>query len=109
LTCTILVKGCGAPKLVAVAALHHAKITNFDDSSFPAFHFSSSTGGPSASFVHDYVQAFYEQYVYPKMTPEQQAVLVPGSFGSNANPACNTTCYDAMCSLDANNFFSWAR
>ena len=72
--------------------------------SIDLYHFD----GPDPAFVSSQVQAFYTEYVYPLLSPGQLAMLVPGSYGSLTNPACNLTCYDAMCTVDAWNFIAWA-
>ena len=52
--------------------------------------------------------------MFPSMSSEQRAILVPGSFGSNVNHypngtyVCDKQCYDQMCAHDANDFATWA-
>ena len=70
--------------------------------------------GFETGWVKDNVRAFYDLYIFPNLTAQQQVMLVPGSFGSNVNHypngtyVCNKTCYDDMCARDAVDFFSWA-
>jgi hypothetical protein len=65
-------------------------------------------------WVDRYVRGFYDQFIFPHLAPNQQAVLVPGSFGSDVNHypngtfICNRSCYDAMCAYDAQDFVKWA-
>ena len=39
--------------------------------------------GANASWVDLSVRPFYEQYIFPKLTANQSAVLVPGAFASD--------------------------
>ena len=71
--------------------------------------------GQTENWVNKNVKAFYEQYIYPRLSGNQRVVLVPGSFGSNVNHfpngtyVCDKDCYDRMCSYDANDFYTWAK
>ena len=66
--------------------------------------------GPVDNWVNDSVTTFYDEYIYPLLTPTQKVMLVPGSFGSDVNhypngtEICNRTCYDVMCAQDAEDF-----
>lgn len=70
--------------------------------------------GTVSGWVDANVKSFYETYIFPNITAEQQVMLVPGSFGSNVNHypngtyVCNKACYDAMCAYDAADFATWA-
>ena len=69
------------------------------------YHFNGVDNG----FVSD-VESFYESYIFPKMnTSYQYGLFVPGSFGSTYNSACNKTCYDQFCAVDATNFYNIAK
>lgn len=47
--------------------------------------------GPEAGWVGAQVKAFYERWIFPGLGPQQRAVLVPGSFGSDVNHFPNGT------------------
>ena len=53
--------------------------------------------------------------VYPNISAQQKVVLVPGAFGSTVNHfpngtyVCDRQCYDEMCTLDAHEFYAWAK
>jgi hypothetical protein len=70
--------------------------------------------GLQAGWVAKWVRGFYDAHVFPRLAPGQQAVLVPGSFGSDVNHypngtyVCNRSCYDQMCAYDAADFTAWA-
>lgn len=70
--------------------------------------------GEVDGWVDTWVRGYYEKWIYPNMTADQHAILVPGSFGSDVNHfpngtyVCNRSCYEAMCSHDAADFVSWA-
>ena len=70
--------------------------------------------GPVTGWVEANVKSFYEKLIYPRLGPMQKVMLVPGSFGSTVNHypngtyVCDQHCYDQMCALDANDFYSWA-
>lgn len=40
-------------------------------------------------WVDMYPRAFYDRHIFPNLTTQQSAVLVPGSFGSHVNRNCN--------------------
>jgi beta-galactosidase len=71
--------------------------------------------GPVIGWVESTVKSFYETYIYPRLSSSQKVMLVPGSFGSTANVypngsyVCDQHCYDLMCALDANDFYTWAQ
>ena len=71
--------------------------------------------GPVVGWVENNVKSFYETYIYPRLSSSQKVMLVPGSFGSTANIypngsyICDQHCYDVMCALDANDFYTWAQ
>ena len=73
------------------------------------------TDGELDGWVEAHVRPFYETYIYPRLQPGQQVMLVPGSFGSNVNHypngtyVCDKACYDTMCAHDALDFLSWAK
>lgn len=83
---------------------NHTQISPYLDwFSIDMYHFN----GPNQSFV-DSVKAFYNQYVFPKMNlTYQYGLTVPGSFSSVQNSECDHSCYDQMCSLDAETFYNW--
>ena len=70
------------------------------------YHMDGPTGN---NWVANYVRSFYEANIYPHLTAEQRAVVIPGSFGSNVNRNCNCSCYDVMCQIDANDFWQWVQ
>ena len=53
--------------------------------------------------------------MYPNISAQQKVVLVPGAFGSTVNHfpngtyVCDRQCYDEMCTLDAHEFYAWAK
>lgn len=63
---------------------------------------------PEDNFVNGDVRTFYNEFIFPFLNEYQQAILVPGSFGSNVNPNCDKNCYDVMCTQDAVDFAAWA-
>ena len=71
--------------------------------------------GEVDGWVEAHVRPFYEAYIYPRLRPGQQVMLVPGSFGSNVNHfpngtyVCDKNCYDEMCAADALDFLAWAK
>jgi hypothetical protein len=72
------------------------------------------TDGAVAGWVESHVKTFYETYIFPRLGASQSVMLVPGSFGSDVNHypngtyVCDRQCYDQMCALDANDFYTWA-
>ena len=60
------------------------------------------------------VRSFFTEKIYPRLTPAQRVMLVPGSFGSDVNHypngtyICDRNCYDTFCAHDAADFYSWA-
>lgn len=64
--------------------------------------------GAVSGWVQNNVKTFYEAHIYPRLTPSQLVTVVPGSFGSNVNSACDAACYDRMCAADAADFAAWA-
>eukprot|EP00048_Salpingoeca_helianthica_P006525 m.99664 g.99664 ORF g.99664 m.99664 type:complete len:308 (+) comp14040_c0_seq1:39-962(+) len=70
--------------------------------------------GVAAGWVNQWVRGFYDQYIFPHLSPGQQVILVPGAFGSDVNHypngtyICNRSCYDTMCAYDAQDFATWA-
>lgn len=84
---------------------------NLDWFSVDIYHMDGEVDG----WVNEYVQKYYQTWIYPNLTSIQHALLVPGSFGSNVNHypngtyICNNSCYDIMCTHDAHDFYSWAQ
>jgi hypothetical protein len=70
--------------------------------------------GVVTGWVDRWVRSFYDQYIFPHLTPNQSVILVPGSFGSDVNHypngtyVCDRACYDIMCAHDAADFMAWA-
>lgn len=64
--------------------------------------------GVESGWVGSNVRSFYEAHIYPRLAPGQVVTVVPGSFGSNVNSACDKDCYDRMCAADAVDFAAWA-
>eukprot|EP00045_Choanoeca_perplexa_P004108 m.35534 g.35534 ORF g.35534 m.35534 type:complete len:276 (+) comp12400_c0_seq3:58-885(+) len=65
--------------------------------------------GANKSWVELVVKPFYDNYVFPRLAPNQSVAIVPGAFSSDNNPGCNRSCYDTMCATDATSFYNWAR
>ena len=71
--------------------------------------------GKVIDWVHDHVESFYREYIYPNLTDSQSVLVVPGAFGSDVNhypngtEICNRTCYDVMCAYDADQFYEWSQ
>jgi hypothetical protein len=55
-----------------------------------------------------------QEFIFPLLTANQKAVLVPGSYGSDVNHypngtyVCNRACYDEMIAHDAKDYHTWA-
>ena len=65
---------------------------------------------PTAPFVPA-VQRAYQQMVFPRLLPNQSAMLVPGSWSTDLSRQagwCNLTCGDAKSARDAHDFYEWA-
>jgi hypothetical protein len=66
-------------------------------------------------WVDAHPKLWYETNIYPNMTSNQKALLVPGSFGSNVNhypngtEICDKDCYDQMCAKDATDYYAWGK
>ena len=71
--------------------------------------------GPVKGWAQARVGSWYRANVYPNISAQQKVVLVPGAFGSTVNHfpngtyVCDRHCYDEMCTLDAHEFYAWAK
>jgi len=49
----------------------------------------------------------YRESLYPKMTPNQSALVVPGSYGSNVNPKYSLQQYEDLMFQNAWGYYQW--
>ena len=56
---------------------------------------------PLATCVEQ-VRVFYDRLLYPKMSDDQLAIVVPGAFASTQNPHCDPECFDRYNDFDIN-------